>query len=72
MQNIGRRKCDDTVMMMNSLQTTQSTNGGAITAVTNCCANCVETFRPQQWGLIYRFWAQAGNADPLFGWYCPS
>ena len=32
------------------LQTTQSKNGGADTAITNCCANCVETSRPQQWG----------------------
>ena len=28
------------------LQTTQPTSGGAVTAVTNCCANCVEPFRP--------------------------
>ena len=32
------------------LQTTQPTSGEAVTAVTNCCANCVETSRPQQWG----------------------
>ena len=32
------------------LQTTQPTNGGAVTSVTNCCANCVEPSRPQQWG----------------------
>ena len=32
------------------LQTTQPTNGGgAVTAVINCCANCVEPSRPQQW-----------------------
>ena len=35
---------------MARLQTTQPTGGGAITAVTNCCANCVETSRPHQWG----------------------
>ena len=34
--------------MMN-IQTTQPTSGGAVTAVINCCANCVETSRPQQW-----------------------
>ena len=28
------------------LQTTQPTSGGTVTAVTNCCANCVELSRP--------------------------
>ena len=28
-------------------QTTQLTSGGAVTAVPNCCANCVEASRPQ-------------------------
>ena len=32
------------------LQTTQPTSGGAVTANSNCCANCVEPPRPQQWG----------------------
>ena len=32
------------------LQTTQPTNGGAVTAAINCCANCVEPSRPQQCG----------------------
>ena len=40
------------------LQTTQPTSGGAVTAVINCCANCVEQHPPpppfppgpQQWG----------------------
>ena len=32
------------------LQMTQHTSSGAVTAVTNCCANCVEASRPQQWG----------------------
>ena len=32
------------------LQTAQPTSGGAVTAATNCCANYVETSRPQQWG----------------------
>ena len=32
------------------LQTTHPTSGGAVTAVINCCANCVEPYRPQQWG----------------------
>ena len=33
------------------LQNTQPTSAGAVTAVTNCCANCaVEPSRPQQWG----------------------
>ena len=25
-------------------------SGGAVTAVTNCCSNCVEPCRPHQWG----------------------
>ena len=32
------------------LQTTQPTRGGAVTAVINCCANCVEPSRLRQWG----------------------
>ena len=32
------------------LQTTQPTSGVAVTVVSNCCANCVEPPRPQQWG----------------------
>ena len=49
------------------IQTTQPTNGGAVTAVTNCCANCVEPFRPQQWEPDFPFSGQAGQADPLDG-----
>ena len=38
------------------LQTTQPTSGGAVTADTNCCANCVDTSLPQSnEGPIYRF-----------------
>ena len=29
---------------------TQPTSGGAVTAGSSCCANCVEPPRPQQWG----------------------
>ena len=29
---------------------TQPTSGGAVTANSSCCANCVEPPRPQQWG----------------------
>ena len=32
------------------LQTTQPTSGGAVTADSSSCANCVEPLRPQQWG----------------------
>ena len=32
------------------LQTTHPISGGTVTAVTNCCANCVEPSRHQQWG----------------------
>ena len=31
-------------------QTTLPTSGGAVTADSSCCANCVEPSRPQQWG----------------------
>ena len=32
-------------MVLFRLQTTQPLSGGAVTAVTNCCANCVEPSR---------------------------
>ena len=51
------------------LQTTQPTSGGAVTADKNCCANCVEPSRPQQWGPDLPFF---GHADPLDGWRCCS
>ena len=54
------------------LQTTQHTSDEAVTAVTNCCANCVEHSRPQVWGPDLLFWGQAGHADPLDGWRCSS
>ena len=37
------------------LQTTQPTSGGAVTADSSCCANCVEPPRPSNGGPIYRF-----------------
>ena len=49
------------------LQTTQPTSGGAGTAVTNCCAKCVKTSRPQQWGPDLPFFGQAGHVDLLDG-----
>ena len=52
------------------LETTQPTSGGAVTTVTNCCANCVEPSSPQQWGPDEPFCGQAGHADPLNGWRC--
>ena len=42
---------------MGRLQTTQPTSGGAVTANSSCCANCVEPPRPSNGGPIYRFWA---------------
>ena len=39
------------------LQTTQPTSGGAVTADSSCCANCVEPPRPQQWGPDLQFTA---------------
>ena len=54
------------------LQTTQPTSGGAVTADSSCCANCVEPPRPQQWGPDLPFFGHAGHADPLDGWRCCS
>ena len=54
-------------------QTTQHTSGGAVTTVTNYCANCVETSLPQLWGPITVFWrggGQVDHADLLDGWHC--
>ena len=50
------------------LQTTQPTNGGAVTVDSSYCANCVEPPRPQQWGSDLPFFGHAGHADPLDGW----
>ena len=38
--------------------------GGAVTAVTHCCANCVEPSSPQHWGSDLPFFVQSGPA----GW----
>ena len=53
-------------------QTTQPTRGGAVTADSSCCANCVESPRPQKWGPDLPFFGHAGHADPLDGWRCCS
>ena len=37
------------------LQTTHHTKDGAVTADTNCCANCIETTSPSNGDPIYRF-----------------
>ena len=52
------------------LHTTQPTHGRAVTAVTYCCANCVEPSRPQQLAPDLPFFWQSGHADPLNGWRC--
>ena len=59
-------------MLCSGLQTTQPTSGGAVTANSSCCANCVEPPRPQQWGPDVPFFGHAGHADPLDGWRCCS
>ena len=46
------------------LQTTQPTSGGAVTADSSCCANCVEPPRPQQRGPDFPFFFACGPA----GW----
>ena len=43
-----------------------------VTAVTNCCANCVEASRPHQWGPNLPFLGQAGHANLMDGWRCSS
>ena len=52
------------------LQRAHPTSSGAVTAVTNSCANCVEPSRPQQWGTDLPFLGQVGHVDPLDGWRC--
>ena len=37
------------LILRTRLQTTQPTSGGAVTADSSCCANCVGPPRPQQW-----------------------
>ena len=59
-------------MSLVRFQTTQPTSGGAVTADSSCCANCVEPPRPQQWGLDLPSFGHAGHADPLDGWRCCS
>ena len=49
------------------LQTTQHTNSGAVTAVINCCANCVELSRPQQWRPDLQFFGASWPCRPT-GW----
>ena len=46
---------------------TQPTSGGAITAVTNCCTNCVEPSRPQRWGPDLHFFWTSRPCGPA-GW----
>ena len=50
------------------LQTTQPTSGGAVTADSSCCANCIEPPHPQQWGPDLPFFGHAARADSLDGW----
>ena len=50
--------------MASALQTTQPTSGGAVTADSICCANCVEPPRPQRWGPDLPFFWACGPA----GW----
>ena len=46
---------------------TQPTSGGAVTADANCCANCVGTSRPQQWGPNLSFLGESRQCGPA-GW----
>ena len=46
------------------LQTTQPTSGGAVTADTHCCANCVKTSRPPQWGPDLPFFVASRPFGP--------
>ena len=49
------------------LQTTQPTSGGAVTADTNYCSNCVEISRPYQWRPDLPFLGQVNHTDLLYG-----
>ena len=49
------------------LQTTQPTSGGAVTAVTNCCAYSVEPPRPRKWGPDLPFFGASRPCGPA-GW----
>ena len=49
------------------LQTTQPTSGEAVTAVINCCANCVNLLDPSNEGLISRFLGASRPCGPA-GW----
>ena len=58
------------MMMMiavTQLQTTEATSGGAVTAVTNCCADCVETLPPPSMGARFTVLGKVGHAYPLDG-----
>ena len=46
--------------------------GGAVTANSSCCANCVEPFRSEQWAPDLPFLGHAGHVYPLDGWRCCS
>ena len=49
------------------LQTTQPTSGGAVTADSSCCANCVEPPCPHQWGPDLPFFLACRPCGPA-GW----
>ena len=46
---------------------TQHTSGEAVTAVTNCFENCVETSGPQQWVINLPFFGASRTCGPV-GW----
>ena len=48
-------------------QTTHPTSGGAVTAHSSCCANCVKPPRPSSGGPIYRFFGAYRPCGPA-GW----
>ena len=60
------------LMMLLDLITTQLASGGTVTAVTNCCANCVEISRSHQWVLDLPLFVHAGHGGPQDGWRCYS
>ena len=77
-EEVGSSTVDQSICLMANirlaqwLQTTQPTSGGAVTADSSCCANCVEPLRPQQWVPDLPFFGHAGHVDPLDGWRCCS
>ena len=63
----GKKSYDSIIYADMTLSTTQPTSGRAVTAVTNCCANCAKPSRPKQWGSNLPFLGASRPREPD-GW----